>query len=270
MADIQDAAVAPPVRQVNILGVQVSAIDMEMATATLGSWLATRRAGYVCITGVHGVMESWRDPALRRIHNEAGLVTPDGMPLVWMAHRLGFGHVRRVYGPDLMRRMTALSAARGWRNYYFGGGPGLADRLAARLVAEHPGLQVAGTMSPPFRPATAEEDRAMVASINATRPDIVWVGLSTPKQERWMAAHLGQVRAPVMVGVGAAFDFLAGEKPQAPGWMQRSGLEWLFRMASEPRRLAGRYLRNNPAFVCLALRQLAAPGLFPQPGRRER
>jgi len=251
----------------NILGVRVSAIDMDDAVSELERWIRERLSSYVCVTGVHGIMESRRDPELAQIHNRAGLVTPDGMPLVWMAQRLGHGNVRRVYGPDLMRRMSALSAQRGYRNFYFGGRPGTPERLQAALQAAHPGLQVVGTLSPPFGRISPEEDEAMVARINATAPDIVWVGLSTPKQERWMAAHLGRVRAPVMVGVGAAFDFLSGEKPQAPAWVQRNGLEWLFRLASEPRRLAGRYIRNNPAFIYHAACQLAAPERY-RPARR--
>lgn len=250
--------------RVDILGVGVSAITMRDATATLEAWIRDRRQGYVCITGVHGVMESQRDPALKAIHNGAGLVTPDGVPLVWMSRRLGFRHVERVYGPDLMREMTAISARRGYRNFYYGARPGTVGRLKEVLGRAHPGLQVVGTCCPPFRPLTPEEDEAEVREINAARPDIVWVGLSTPKQERWMAAHVGRVSAPVLVGVGAAFDFLSGEKAQAPVWMQRSGLEWAFRMATEPRRLAGRYLRNNPAFVIRALCQLADPRSHPQ------
>lgn len=251
-------------KKVNILGVDVSAITMCDATATLEEWIRERSCGYVCITGVHGIMESQRDPELMAIHNAAGMVTPDGVPLVWMSRRLGFPHVERVYGPDLMREMTALSAKRGYRNYYYGGRPGTADHLKEVLTRAHPGLQVVGTFCPPFRPLTPEEDEAMVREINATQPDIVWVGLSTPKQERWMADHVGRLSAPVLVGVGAAFDFLTGEKAQAPRWMQRNGLEWAFRLATEPRRLAGRYLRNNPAFVIRALRQLANPRSYPQ------
>lgn len=253
------AAAASWSRRVGILGVEVSAITLDDAVAAIDCWIARRTPHYVCITGVHGLMESRRDPGLREIHNRAGLVTPDGMPLVWMAHRLGHPRVRRVYGPDLMRLVTARSPARGTRHFYYGGGPGTAEHLRDVLTGAHPGLQVVGTLSPPFRALTPEEDEAIVAEINAARPDIVWVGLSTPKQERWMAAHLGRIEAPVLVGVGAAFDFLAGEKPQAPPWMQRNGLEWLFRALSEPRRLGWRYARNNPAFVLRAGLQLAAP-----------
>ncbi|WP_270933773.1 WecB/TagA/CpsF family glycosyltransferase [Falsiroseomonas oryzae] len=249
--------------RVNILGIGVSAITMRDATATLECWIRDRTPGYVCITGVHGVMESRRDTALQTIHNAAGMVTPDGMPLVWMARLLGFPHVERVYGPDLMREMSAISAARGYRNFYFGGATGVAEQLRDSMCRACPGLQVVGTACPPFHPPTEEEDAAAVRAINAARPDIVWVGLSTPKQERWMAAHRGRLDAPVLVGVGAAFDFLSGRKRQAPRWMQRNGLEWAFRMATEPRRLAGRYLRNNPAFLVSALRQLAQPSAYP-------
>lgn len=239
-----------------ILGIGVSAITLDRAVATIEQWIEHRSQHYVCITGAHGIIESRRDQQLRRIHNEAGMVTPDGMPLVFMARRLGFKLVSRVYGPDLMRRLTEVSAAKGYRQFYYGGGPGLADRLAATLKARHPTLPVAGTLTPPFRPLTPEEDEAVVARINAAAPDIVWVGLSTPKQEFWMASHVGRLNGSVLVGVGAAFDFLAGTKSQAPLWMQRSGLEWVYRLGQEPRRLWRRYLRIVPLFAMLALAQL--------------
>lgn len=260
--------------RVRIMGVNVSAIDMDEAVATVEGWIARKSRNYVCITGVHGVIESQSDPKLMAIHEQAGMVTPDGMPLVWMARRLGFRRTQRVYGPDLMLRLTQLSAQRGYRQFYFGGAPGLADRLSDRLQERFPGLAVAGTYSPPFRPATPEEDAEMVARINAARPDIVWVGLSTPKQEFWMDAHLGAIDAPVMIGVGAAFDFHAGTKQQAPRWMQRNGLEWLFRLATEPRRLWRRYLAIVPRFLVGAALQLArgtrSPEQLGQPGNAPR
>lgn len=253
---------AAPTRH-NILGVYASAINIPIALDTIAGWVGRREQHYVCITGVHGVIESQDDPELRRIHNAAGMVTPDGMPLVWLMRGAGHRHVARVYGPDLMLAVFAESARRGYRHYFYGGGEGIAELLAERLSARFPGAQIVGTYCPPFRALSAEEDAAVVAQINAARPDIVWVGLSTPKQERWMAAHLGKVEAPVLIGVGAAFDFHAGVKPQAPRWMQRSGLEWLFRMASEPRRLAGRYLRNNPRFAYLIVGQLLGLRRYP-------
>ena len=214
----------------DVLGVNVSAIAMEDATATIERWIAEGRREYVCITGVHGVMECRRDPTLRKIHNEAGMVMPDGVPLVYFLRLTGKKCAQRVYGPDLMREMTAISARHGYRQFYYGGNVGVAEKLRMTLVRSLPGLQVVGTFCPPFREMMPREDQAAVDMINAARPHIVWVGLSTPKQERWMAAHLGRLDVPVMIGVGAAFDFLAGTKRQAPKWMQRHALEWLFRL----------------------------------------
>jgi N-acetylglucosaminyldiphosphoundecaprenol N-acetyl-beta-D-mannosaminyltransferase len=247
---------------VDVLGVRVSAIDMHMALETIESWIARRESHYVCVTGVHGVMESQRDESLRQIHNTAGLVTPDGMPLVWLSHLRGQRHVNRVYGPDLMLAVCERSVATGSSHYFYGAGPGVADQLAERLTIQFPGLRVAGTFSPPFGAISDDQDRAIVDRINASQPDIVWVGLSTPKQERWMHAHVGRVHAAALIGVGAAFDFHAGLKRQAPRWMQRSGLEWGFRMITEPRRLGPRYLVNNPAFVWRLLKaSVGLPGV---------
>jgi len=250
------AASTPGPARVDVLGVRVSAIDMPAALATLAGWIDRGERHYVCVSGVHGVMESLRDPALRRVHNAAGLVTPDGMPLVWLGRAAGVAHMRRVYGPDLMLAVCAESVALGWRHYFYGGADGVPELLAERLRARFPGLAVVGTHSPPFRALTPEEDAAVVDRINAAGPHFVWVGLSTPKQERWMAAHRGALRAPALMGVGAAFDFHAGLKRQAPRWMQRSGLEWAFRLATEPGRLGRRYLVNNPRFVYHVARQL--------------
>lgn len=222
---------------------------MEAALRTIEGWIERREPHYVTITGVHGVMESQRDEELRRIHNRAGLVTPDGMPLVWVSRLTGHRAVRRVYGPHLMLATCARSLEKGHRHYLYGGAEGVPERLAERLRARFPGLQIVGSYSPPFRPLTPEEDTEVIERINAARPDIIWVGLSTPKQERWMAAHRAGLEAPVLIGVGAAFDFHAGLKRQAPAWVQRTGLEWMFRLATEPRRLWKRYLRNNPLFV---------------------
>jgi N-acetylglucosaminyldiphosphoundecaprenol N-acetyl-beta-D-mannosaminyltransferase len=242
--------------RIDVMGIGISSINLDDAVATIERWIVERSQNYVCIRDVHGLVRSRRDIRLRDIHNAAGMVTPDGMPLVWMSRLLGSRRTERVYGPDLMRRMTAVSAERGYRQFYYGGGPGLADRLKDTLIAQHPSLKVVGTICPPFRPLTAEEDEATIREINAARPDIVWVGLSTPKQEYWMSNHLGRIEAPVMIGVGAAFDFLAGSKPQAPLFMQRNGLEWLFRLSTEPRRLGSRYAYVVPTFAMLATAHL--------------
>lgn len=233
----------------DVLGVPVSALTMSLALDVIDAWVRERTPQYVCVTGVHGVMESQKDEELRRIHERAGMVTPDGMPLVWLARFGGRRWVERVYGPDLMLACCAAGVEKGYRHYFFGGGAGVAQGLAERVRAQFPGIEVAGCCSPPFRPLTGREDEALIQEINGTQADIVWVGLSTPKQERWMAAHVGRLSAPVLIGVGAAFDFHAGTKRQAPRWMQRSGLEWSFRLASEPRRLGRRYLSNNPRFI---------------------
>lgn len=241
-----------------ILGIGVSPVTLEKAASTIEQWIERRTPNYVCVTGAHGVIESRTNPRLRAIHNGAGMVVPDGMPLVFMMRILGFSPVSRVYGPDLMRRLTCSSAKKGYRQFYYGGGPGLADRLATALTAKYPSLKVVGTLSPPFRPMTPEEDDAVIDMINSAEPDIVWVGLSTPKQELWMASHVARLKAPVLVGVGAAFDFLSGTKSQAPAWMQRSGLEWTYRLMHEPRRLWRRYARIVPLFLLLAVAQIVA------------
>lgn len=244
------AGTQPDPPRVDVLGTGVSAIDMDDALRIVGGWIAEGRDSYVCVTGVHGVMESRRDGALRDVYDGAGLVTPDGMPLVWLCRAAGFPHVGRVYGPDLLLALAEAGVARGYRHFFYGGAPGIADRLAGRLRERFPGMVVAGTYCPPFRPLTAEEDREVAHLLREACPDIVWVGLGAPRQERWMAEHVGGVPG-VMIGVGAAFDFHSGAKPQAPRWIQRSGLEWAFRLASEPRRLWRRYLVYNTGFVLL-------------------
>ena len=235
--------------RVDVLGVGISCLTLDSAVEEVSGWVDRGEHRYVCVTGVHGVMECRRDQQLLQIHNRSGLTTPDGMPMVWSAHWAGRREVRRVYGPDLMAAVLARAVDRGWSSFFYGGGPGTAELLAHRLTERLPGLRVAGTWTPPFRPLTAEEDGEVVRMINDSGARLVWVGLSTPKQERWMADHVGKLRANALFGVGAAFDLHAGTLPQAPRWMQRSGLEWAYRLGREPRRLWRRYLRNNPAFV---------------------
>ena len=234
---------------VDVLGVGIDAITMSVAVDQISRWVESHEKHYVCVTGVHGVMESQSDPELLQIHNSSGLTTPDGMPLVWAARWAGVEHVERVYGPDLMLDVCSQAAEHGWTCYFYGGQDGVPEMLADRLSERFPGLKVVGTHSPPFRELSDEEDLLEVERINQADPDLVWVGLSTPKQERWMASHRGRLGARVLLGVGAAFDIHAGLLPQAPRWMQRSGLEWLYRLYREPRRLWRRYLKNNPRFL---------------------
>lgn len=248
----RSAAGAP---RVNILGVGISAINMTTALDTIAGWTAQRASQYVCVFPVHSVMECQKDAELRRIANASGLTTPDGMPLVWLSRLRGYRHVTRVYGPDLMSAVCVASVEPGYRHFFYGGAEGVPEKLASVLARQYPGLNVVGTYAPPFRPLAPEEDERIVEMINATHADIVWVGLGTPKQDHWMATHVGRIKAPVLIGVGAAFDFLSGLKRQAPRWMQQTGLEWLFRLITEPRRLWRRYLVNNLLFVLLVLSQ---------------
>jgi N-acetylglucosaminyldiphosphoundecaprenol N-acetyl-beta-D-mannosaminyltransferase len=244
-------------QRVNILGVGVTPLNLSQTVATLDMWNEEGRHDYVCCVSVHGLVTAQRDPEIRSALNRAGLATEDGMPIVWWCHRVGFTGASRVCGSDLLDAMCALAIERGHRHYFYGGSPSVVERLVSRLVERYPGLVIAGYRSPPFRPLTAEEDAADVAAINAACPDFVWVGLGMPKQEKWMASHVGRIAATALIGVGAAFDFHAGTKPRAPAWMQRSGLEWLFRLVSEPRRLAHRYLIDNTRLIAHTLKQLA-------------
>jgi len=240
---------SPAFARVDVLGVGISAIDPTDALGEVTRWIDGGLKHYVCVTGVHGVMESQSDPELLRIHNESGLTTPDGMPMVWAARIAGAKNTQRVYGPDLMLAVCERAAQRGWGCFLYGATEEVLEQLRSNLSDRYPGLPIVGTHSPPFRALTPEEDEAVVRQINESGAQIVWVGLSTPKQERWMASHIGRLNASALFGVGAAFDMHAGNLRQAPRWMQRSGLEWLFRLASEPRRLWRRYAVNNPRFV---------------------
>jgi N-acetylglucosaminyldiphosphoundecaprenol N-acetyl-beta-D-mannosaminyltransferase len=248
---------------VNVLGVAVSPINMGLALEQITTAIANKQKGYVCVTGVHGISVAQSDPAFRQILNRAFLCTPDGMPLVWVGRCQGQKQMRRVYGPDLMLAVMELSGKTGWRHFFYGGAHGTADMLTARLAQRFPKLQIVGAWEPPFRPLNQEERQKLREQIRLARPDILWVGLSTPKQEMFMAEYLDQLDVTLMFGVGAAFDFLAGTVRQAPKWMQRSGLEWLFRLYCEPRRLWKRYFKNNPLFVARIFCQFTGLRKFP-------
>lgn len=228
---------------------------MADAVARIGCWVVERRQTYVITCPVYTVMVSTQQPAHRRILNRAGMVTPDGMPLVFLSRWKGHPEVGRVYGPDLMLAVCQQAAQHGWRMYFYGGAEGVPGELAEVMRARFPGLQVAGAYSPPFRDLTPQEEADIAARINAAQPDVVWVGLGSPKQDYWCAHWRDKLDAPVLIGVGAAFDFHTGRVAQAPRWMQRSALEWLFRLLTEPRRLWRRYVIYNPWFVTLVLLQ---------------
>ncbi|MEN9675518.1 MAG: hypothetical protein RIS76_1414 [Verrucomicrobiota bacterium] len=253
--------VAP--QRVNVLGVGISVLNLDTVVGVLAAALAAGRRGYVTVTGVHGVIESQTDEPLRRIHNASLLSTPDGMPMVWMGRLAGHRTMGRVYGPDLMERVFEWSRTGGATHYFYGGNVGVAEELKARLETRFPGIRIVGTYTPPFRPLTEAELAALSADVARLRPDFLWVGLSTPKQERFMAEHVHKLDARILVGVGAAFDFFAGRVQQAPRWIQRSGFEWLYRLTRDFKRLWPRYSRIVPLFLWKAAGQLA--GRRPRP-----
>jgi N-acetylglucosaminyldiphosphoundecaprenol N-acetyl-beta-D-mannosaminyltransferase len=238
-----------------IVGTNVDATSYGQAVETVARWSGSGESKYVCVATVNQVMEAYDSPEFLGVMNGADLVTPDGMPLVWGLRLLGHKEATRVYGPDLTPILLERAAAEGFPVGFYGGAPEVLERLVQVVTGRFPALQVAYAYSPPFRPLTREEDERVVAEINASGARIVFIGLNSPKQDYWMAAHRCRVQA-VMLGVGAAFDFLAGAKAQAPRWMMRIGMEWLFRFATEPRRLWKRYLKHNPRFVVLFALQL--------------
>jgi N-acetylglucosaminyldiphosphoundecaprenol N-acetyl-beta-D-mannosaminyltransferase len=236
--------------KVSILGVGVNAIAFESAIERMLAAINDRERRRVHFCTVHMIIEATRDDTLTTRLNAADIVAPDGMPLVWVG-RLRGQRMERVCGPDTMPALLDRGRAIGARHYFYGGAPGVAEELAARMIARYPGLNVVGTYCPPFRPLTADEDAEVVRLIEESGADCVWVGLGSPKQEHWLAEHRDLLTAPLLLAVGAAFDFHAGTKRRAPRLMQRTGTEWLFRLASEPRRLLGRYVRTNAMFVWL-------------------
>lgn len=236
-------------RRTDILGVPVSLINMRQAKDIIFDWVDRRKSNYVCVRDVHGIMRAQDDKELFEIHRNAGMITPDGMPLVWISKWRKNRDVGRVSGADLVSRLCEASVEKGFRHYFYGGKDGVAQRMTNALISLYPGLIIAGTHTPPFRALSSEEDAEVTAKIASVKPDIVWVGLSTPKQEYWMRDHVGRIPGATLIGVGAAFDFFAGDVSRAPPWMQHSGLEWLHRLCSEPTRLWRRYLVMAPQFV---------------------
>jgi len=243
-----------------ILGIDVDAIDMDRAIAhiadLLEASLAGRRKGYICVAGVHGVMEAQRDARLREIYSGSAMTIPDGMPLVWVGRLQGHTAMRRVTGPDLMAEVFARKELAGATHFLYGGQEGVADELRDKLLQRFPSAKIVGTFTPPFRDLTELEEEQVAARIGALKPDIVWVGISTPRQEQFMARYLHRFDTTLMFGVGAAFDYHTGRIRDCAGWIKRAGLQWLHRLLQDPRRLWRRYLRNNPAFLWLVALQL--------------
>jgi N-acetylglucosaminyldiphosphoundecaprenol N-acetyl-beta-D-mannosaminyltransferase len=245
--------------RVDVLGIHVSVTDLDETVETLAGWIEGGARELVCVSDMNALLHARADPELTELYNTSGLTLPDGMPLVWAGRRAGFAQARRVCGPDLLERVMAVAAERGWSHYFYGGADGVAAELANVFERRHPGLKVVGVHSPPYRQLTAAEDAEVVAAINDAGPDIVWVGLGAPKQERWMAAHRDRLDAAVLIGVGAAFDFHTGRQRRAPVWMQRAGLEWAHRLSQEPGRLWRRYVFGIPRFLLGVLRRPPRP-----------
>jgi N-acetylglucosaminyldiphosphoundecaprenol N-acetyl-beta-D-mannosaminyltransferase len=236
---------------------RVDASDYDKAAAQIVEWGGRRESRYICIAAVNNVVEAHKCPEYRELMNQSDFTTSDGMPLVWGLRRLGIPEATRVYGPDLTPVICENAARAGVGVGFYGGTPELLDELVSNLTKRYPGLRVTYRWAPPFRPLTEREEAEVVTAVNNSDTGVLLVGLGAPKQEQFMARLRGEITA-TMVGVGAAFDFLAGKKPQSPEWMQRAGLEWLFRLTTEPKRLWRRYLLGNPRFAVLFAAQLIA------------
>ena len=232
----------------DILGVRVAVTDMEKTVALLEDQLEAWRGEYICVANVHTTVTASEDEAYLKVQNGAVMVLPDGGPLSAYSRRHDFEEARRVTGPDLMLRLLAISPAKGYRHFFYGSTEETLERMKKRLAVDYPGIQVCGMVSPPFRTLTAEEDEKMVRTINEAKPDFIWVGLGAPKQEIWMNQHQGRVTG-LMIGVGAGFDYYAGNIQRAPMWMQKCSLEWLYRLMQDPKRLFRRYFYTNTKFI---------------------
>jgi N-acetylglucosaminyldiphosphoundecaprenol N-acetyl-beta-D-mannosaminyltransferase len=245
------------VDRANVLGVGVHAVNLVRAAEMIDAAASRNAKGYVCVTGVHGVMEAQRNPDFKRVLDSAMLVVPDGMPTVWVGRWEGYNEMGRVFGPELMLEVCRKSVESGRTHFLYGGKPGIAEELKTNLENWFPGIQIKGTYTPPFRLLTSEEKRELQGQLQNAAPDIIWIGLSTPKQEQFMAEYIDSLHCKIMIGVGAAFDIHTGRVKDAPRWIKSSGLQWLHRLCQEPSRLWKRYLVNNSGFVYCTAMQFA-------------
>lgn len=247
----------------NVLGVGISAVNPTDTLRLCDELIRQGGRGYISVTGVHGVMEAQSDVEFREILNHSFLCVPDGMPTVWVGRLQGHRAMRRVYGPDFMLDFCRHSLQKGHRHFLYGGGDGVADKLAENLMYRFPGINIVGTYTPPFRLLQKIEEEQLEQMIRDCHPDVIWVGLSTPKQERFMASYIERLDTHLMIGVGAAFDIIPGTVKDAPRWIKNSGMQWMHRLFQEPRRLWRRYLINNPRFLGKIGLQLSGIRHFP-------
>ncbi len=242
-------------KKFNILGVDISAISFGDACFLIEEYINSKKKGYICTCPVNTILECRRNAFASKSLQSATLVTPDGIPVVWLGKLNGHKNMARVYGPDLMLEICRISNDKGYKNYFYGSTSEVLSKLSANLKFSFPDLTISGMYSPPFHSISSKEDAEIIEEINKSNSDILWVGLGSPKQDIWMYEHRDKLNVPIVIGVGAAFDFIAGTKKQAPKWMQRSGLEWLFRLATEPGRLWKRYILGNMLFLYLLLKE---------------
>jgi len=243
-------------KRVDICNVPVSSTNINQACQTIDIWIRDRKKVYVCVAPVSTIVDCQSDEEYKRILEGADMITPDGMPLVWMAKFMGDKNIERTYGPDLMLALCEQGQEKGYKHYLYGGTENTCSLLKNVLKTRFPNIVISGYYAPPFRSSSDQEDQKVIDEINKSTPDILWVGLGSPKQDYWMVHHRDRLNVPVMIGVGAAFDFLAGVKKQAPRWMRNAGLEWFFRLCSEPKRLWKRYLVGNAKFLYLASKHI--------------
>lgn len=241
--------------QFDVLGVKISSTNLEHTSQTIEDWIQNKRKNYICIAPVSTVISCQEDEKYRSIINNAGMTTPDGMPLVWLGRAGGNRKIQRTYGPDLLLYFCNRSQQKRFRHYFYGGSKETMDALLINLKKKFPNLNIVGHYAPPLRGVQELESKEVLQQMNDAHPDVLWIGLGSPKQDYWMHQHREELDVPVMIGVGAAFDFIAGTKKQAPRWMQRSGLEWLFRLCLEPKRLWRRYLIGNSKFIYLLIKE---------------
>ena len=254
----------------NILGIGIDAVNMDRALARIGQELEQRRKGYVCLAGVHGVMEAQRNPEVARVLARATLVAPDGMPTVWVGHHQGHAQMERVTGPDLMLEIMKREEFRDYTHFFCGGKEGVAGELRDQIIARLPFVKIVGTYTPPFGPMSAEQEKDLIEEVDRLKPDMIWIGISTPKQELFMERYLPLLNTTLMFGVGAAFDFHTGRITDCAEWIKRCGLQWFHRLLQDPKHLWKRYLRNNPSFLFLIALQLTGlksypPRIHPEP-----